>query len=82
MLLPTVSILTTIFASADNDDEYTKANLREPSNTTVGNTMDCCSISLPFKNADTTIALVITACANLDLNLFDFAVDREACLSG
>lgn len=78
MLMPTVPILPPSFASMDDDDEYTRINLQVLRNTTVGNIMDCCSISLPYTYAEATIGVMLTACAGHDLSLLDFSKTAES----
>ena len=80
MLLPTVSILPPTFASMQDDDEYSRINVQVLRNTSAGNVMDCCSISLPYTHNGNTIGVMLTACAGHDLSLLNFAQPIEKLL--
>ncbi len=82
LLLPTVPILPPTFESLEDDDEYTRVNLQVLRNTSVGNVMDCCSISLPYTYGEATMGVMLTACANHDLSLLELAAECEGVFCG
>jgi len=81
LLLPTVPILPPTFAAFTSDDNYTRINTQVLRNTTIGNVLDCCSVSLPHTHAGATIGVMLTACANQDFNLLALAQSCEGILS-
>lgn len=80
LLMPTVPILPPTFAEMESDEHYSRMNLQVLRNPSIGNVMDCCSVSLPFAHRNATIGVMMTACAGHDLALLDLAGKIEARL--
>ena len=80
VLLPTVAMVPPRFSDLENDDEYSRINLKVLRNTSMGNVMDCCSIPLPFSASDTTIGVMLSACVDHDLSLLRLADECEMIL--
>lgn len=81
LLMPTAPILPPSFLSLEDDDEYNRVNLQVLRNTSIGNVMDCCSISLPYTTTNATIGVMLTTVANHDLSLLELASSCEDCLT-
>jgi len=78
LLMPTVPILAPSVASLEDDAEYGRVNLQVLRNPSIGNVMDCCSVSLPFSGDGKTIGIMLTATAGLDHGLLALAARCEA----
>lgn len=76
LLMPTVPILPPGFASMEDDAEYSRVNLQVLRNPSIGNVMDCCSISLPYRHEGITMGVMLTAVADHDQSLLNLA---ESC---
>lgn len=81
LLLPTTPIMPPSFASMEDDAEYSRMNLLALRNPTIGNIMDCCSISLPYKHQRNTVGIMFTATAGYDLSLLELANRVEGIFS-
>lgn len=78
LLLPTVPIMPPSMADLEaNDDEYYRVNMQVLRNPSIANIMDGCSISLPYKSANDTIGIMLTANALHDYALLDVAKSCE-----
>lgn len=60
-------------ARRKNPDEYGCVNIQVLRNPSIGNVMDCCSISLPFKHNGATIGVMLTAVSGHDIRLLNLA---------
>lgn len=78
LLMPTVTIKPPLIKDCNDTAFYDKANLISLKNTTLANFMNGCSISIPFKNRDTTLGIMINGSTNMDQNLLDIGTVIEA----
>ena len=81
LLMPTVTIKPPLIKDCNDTAFYDKANLISLKNTTLANFMNGCSISIPFKNKDTTLGLMINGSTNMDQNLLDIGTVIEEILN-
>jgi aspartyl-tRNA(Asn)/glutamyl-tRNA(Gln) amidotransferase subunit A len=81
LLMPTVTIKPPLIKDCDDIAFYDKANLISLKNTTLANFMNGCSISIPFKNRDTTLGIMINGSTNMDQNLLDIGKVIEEILN-
>ena len=81
LLMPTVTIKPPLIKDCDDIAFYDKANLISLKNTTLANFMNGCSISIPFKNRDTTLGIMINGSTNMDQNLLDIGTVIEEILN-
>ncbi len=77
LLMPTTPILPPSLESMKDDDEYGRVNLQVLRNPSIGNVMDCCSISLPFKHNGVIIGVMLTAISKHDVSLLNLANKLE-----
>jgi len=77
LLMPTVPILPPSLKSMEDDDEYGRVNLQVLRNPSIANVLECCSISLPFKDQSASIGIMLTATAGHDINLLNLAEKIE-----
>ncbi|GAA0426384.1 amidase [Cocleimonas flava] len=73
LLLPTVAILPPSFSEVENDDDYHRLNILSLRNTSLGNVMNGCSISIPFKYKGQTLGLMLTGINGEDIHLLEKA---------
>lgn len=73
LLMPTTPILPPSFKTMESDEEYGRINIQVLRNPSIGNLMDCCSISLPCTNDGATIGVMLTATRGHDLSLLNLA---------
>jgi aspartyl-tRNA(Asn)/glutamyl-tRNA(Gln) amidotransferase subunit A len=80
LAMPTSAIVPPRIADLiDDDDAFTKANLRALRNCTLINYTDGCSISLPVERAgEPPVGLMLTAAGGSDHHLFEVAAGVEA----
>ena len=81
LLMPTVTIKPPLIKDCDDIAFYDKANLISLKNTTLANFMNGCSISIPFKNKETTLGIMINGSTNMDQNLLDIGTVIEEILN-
>ena len=81
LLMPTVTIKPPLIKDCNDTAFYDKANLISLKNTTLANFMNGCSISIPFKNKDTTLGIMINGSTNMDQNLLDIGTVIEEILN-
>ena len=81
LLLPTVPILPPKLSIFSDDDIYNQINLQVLRNPSIANTMDGCSISLPFIHKHNTIGVMLTATAYHDESLLELAQECELLFS-
>ncbi len=81
LLLPTTPILAPELSAFDDDDDYYRLNLLTLRNPTLGNVLNGCSISLPFKSGAETIGVMLTAPGGFDHSLLEVAKVCEGALS-
>ena len=81
LLMPTVTIKPPLIKDCDDIAFYDKANLISLKNTTLANFMNGCSISIPFKNRDTTLGIMINGSTNMDQKLLDIGTVIEEILN-
>ena len=82
LLFPTVAIVPPTIAEVDNDDVYGPTNLLCLRNTSVGNFLDRCSISLPcHRNGEAPVGLMLTGARGADDWLFRAAKTVEDILA-
>lgn len=82
LLFPTVAIVAPTIAEVDNDDTYGPTNLLCLRNTSVGNFLDLCSISLPcHRDGDAPVGLMLTGMRGQDASLFRAAKAVEGILT-
>lgn len=83
LLLPTCPIVPPPIASLDDVAEYTRVNLLSLRNTTLGNFLDCCAISMPCHRAgEAPVGLMLMGRAMEDAKLFRTAAGVEAAIAG
>jgi len=81
LLMPTIPIMPPSLESMADDEEYGRVNLQVLRNPSVGNVMDCCSISLPFRHDGATIGVMLTVVSGHDRSLLRLAEKVEAVLA-
>ena len=81
LLMPTVTIKPPLIKDCNDTAFYDKANLISLKNTTLANFMNGCSISIPFRNRDTTLGIMINGSTNMDQNLLDIGTVIEEILN-
>ena len=81
LLLPTVPILPPKLSIFSSDEVYTQINLQVLRNPSIANTIDGCSISLPFTHETNTIGVMLTATAYHDESLLELAQECELLFS-
>lgn len=81
LLMPTVTMKPPLIKDCDDIAFYDKANLISLKNTTLANFMNGCSISIPFKNRDTTLGIMINGSTNMDQKLLDIGTVIEEILN-
>jgi len=81
LLMPTVTIKPPLIKDCNDTAFYDEANLISLKNTTLANFMNGCSISIPFKNRDTTLGIMINGSTNMDQNLLDIGTVIEEILN-
>ena len=81
LLLPTVPILPPKLSIFSNDEVYSQINLQVLRNPSIANTIDGCSISLPFTHETNTIGVMLTATAYHDESLLELAQECELLFS-
>ena len=81
LLMPTVTIKPPLIKDCNDTAFYDKANIIALKNTTLANFMNGCSISIPFKNRDTTLGIMINGSTNMDQNLLDIGTVIEEILN-
>lgn len=81
LLMPTTPIMPPSLASMADDEVYGRVNLQVLRNPTIGNVMDCCSISLPFQHDGATIGVMLTAISGHDISLLRLAERVEGLLA-
>ncbi len=78
LLLPTTPILPPNFDVFESDEEYARINLQVLRNPSIGNVMDGCSISIPYKHDGATIGVMLTATNGFDIELLALAEEIES----
>jgi aspartyl-tRNA(Asn)/glutamyl-tRNA(Gln) amidotransferase subunit A len=82
LLLPTCPILPAPIAALDDEAEYNRVNLLSLRNTTLGNFLDRCAISLPCHRAgEAPVGLMLMGETMGDAKLFAIAAGVEAALA-
>jgi aspartyl-tRNA(Asn)/glutamyl-tRNA(Gln) amidotransferase subunit A len=83
LLLPTCPIVPPPIASLDDEAEYNRVNLLSLRNTTLGNFLDRCAISLPCHGGgEAPVGLMLMGETMGDARLFAIAAGVEAALAG
>ena len=83
LMLPTCPIVPPPIAELDDVAEYTRVNLLSLRNTTLGNFLDRCAISLPCHRAgEAPVGLMLMGQTMADAQLFAVAAGVEAALAG
>lgn len=80
LLLPTTPILAPDLTAFEKDEEYYRLNLLTLRNPSLGNVLNGCSISLPFKFEEETIGVMLTAPGGYDHSLLNIAKDCTQAL--
>lgn len=81
-IAPTVAIVPPTIASLEDDDTYFSTNILTLRNTSVGNFLDRCSISLPCHQAgDAPVGFMLTGRHGDDHHLFNVANTVERLIS-
>jgi aspartyl-tRNA(Asn)/glutamyl-tRNA(Gln) amidotransferase subunit A len=81
LAMPTCPLIPPAIAALDGEDEYNRVNLLQLRNTTIGNFLDCCAISLPCHQPGTApVGLMLMRPAMGDAALFAIAAAVEAAL--
>ena len=82
LLYPTVAIVAPAIADVDDEAAYGPTNLLCLRNTSVGNFLDRCSISLPcHREGGAPVGLMLTGARGQDARLFDCAKAVETTLA-
>jgi aspartyl-tRNA(Asn)/glutamyl-tRNA(Gln) amidotransferase subunit A len=82
LLMPTCPLIPPAIAALDDADEYNRVNQLQLRNTTVGNFMDRCAISLPCHRAgEAPVGLMLMGETMGDARLFRIAAAVEAAMS-
>lgn len=81
LLLPTVAILPPALADLERDEDFNRLNMLALRNTTMVNVGDGCSISLPWREGEDTIGIMISAPGGRDPELLALAARLETVLS-
>ncbi len=82
MMLPTCPIVPPPIAQLDDVAEYTRVNLLSLRNTTLGNFLDRCAISLPcHRPGEAPVGLMLMGQTMADAKLFAIAAGVEAALA-
>lgn len=81
LLLPTTPILAPELSAFEKDEEYYRLNLLTLRNPSLGNVLNGCSISLPFKSGEETIGVMLTAPGGYDHSLLQIAKTCADALS-
>ena len=69
--LPTVMIIPPPVAALDSDQDYTRFNSMSLRNTSVGNFLDCCALSIPVNEPGSApVGLMLMGAWGQDQNLF------------
>ena len=81
-VLPSVAIIPPTIASLADDGDFMRTNLLCLRNTTVGNFLDACAISLPaHAPGEAPVGLMLQALAGQDRALFSVAQSVERVLA-
>ncbi|MEQ9640055.1 MAG: amidase [Alphaproteobacteria bacterium] len=82
MLLPTVPVVAPRIADLADDDAYATQNMAMLRNSSVGNFLDRCGISLPIHETGTLpVGLMLMGETGADATLLDLAAGMEAVLA-
>jgi aspartyl-tRNA(Asn)/glutamyl-tRNA(Gln) amidotransferase subunit A len=82
LLLPTCPTVPAPIAALDDEAEYNRVNLLSLRNTTLGNFLDRCAISLPcHREGDAPVGLMLMGETMGDAKLFAIAAGVEAALA-
>ena len=82
MVCPTVPLVPPRIAEVAEDAEYARINLLLLRNTSVGNFLDRCSISIPcHAEGEAPVGLMLTGEYMADARLFQVAAAVEAALA-
>ena len=81
-LLPTVAVVAPKLSDLEQDSEYDRINLLCLRNTSLGNVLNGCSISLPFCFQQEPMGLMLTAGNGKDQALLDLAKQLEPIVKG
>jgi aspartyl-tRNA(Asn)/glutamyl-tRNA(Gln) amidotransferase subunit A len=80
-IMPTVAIVPPTIEYVDNDKTYFPTNMMTLRNTSVGNFLDRCSISLPcHKKGEAPVGFMLTGRHGDDRHLFQVSKTVEQCL--
>jgi aspartyl-tRNA(Asn)/glutamyl-tRNA(Gln) amidotransferase subunit A len=72
-LLPTVAVVPPKLTDFEENAEYDRLNLLCLRNTSLGNVMNGCSVSLPFQHQNEPMGLMMTAGNGMDQKILDLA---------
>jgi aspartyl-tRNA(Asn)/glutamyl-tRNA(Gln) amidotransferase subunit A len=82
LLMPTVAITPPTFEALKEDSEYNRINLLCLRNTSLGNVLNGCSLSLPFKTPkQEPMGVMLTAQNGHDAELLSLGAQLEAALA-
>jgi aspartyl-tRNA(Asn)/glutamyl-tRNA(Gln) amidotransferase subunit A len=81
LVMPTCPLVPPRIADLDDENEYNRVNLLQLRNTTIGNFLDRCAISLPLPG-DAPVGLMLMGETMGDARLFAIAAAVEAALAG
>jgi aspartyl-tRNA(Asn)/glutamyl-tRNA(Gln) amidotransferase subunit A len=83
LAMPTCPLIPPRIADLDDEAEYTRANLLQLRNPTIGNFLDRCAISLPcHRPGEAPVGLMLMGETMGDARLFRIAAGVEAALAG
>lgn len=81
LLMPTCPLIPSPIAALDDADEYNRVNQMQLRNTTIGNFMDRCAISLPcHRPGEAPVGLMLMGETMGDARLFAIAAAVEAAI--
>jgi aspartyl-tRNA(Asn)/glutamyl-tRNA(Gln) amidotransferase subunit A len=82
LIMPTCPLVPPPIAALDNEDEYNRVNLLQLRNTSAGNFLDRCAISLPCERpGEAPVGLMLMGETLGDARLFAVAAAVEAALA-
>jgi aspartyl-tRNA(Asn)/glutamyl-tRNA(Gln) amidotransferase subunit A len=83
VLLPTCPLVPAPIATLDHDAEYTRVNMLQLRNPSIGNFLDRCAISLPcHREGDAPVGLMLMGETMGDAWLFRVAAAVEQAIRG
>jgi aspartyl-tRNA(Asn)/glutamyl-tRNA(Gln) amidotransferase subunit A len=82
LIMPTCPLVPPPIAALDDEAEYNRVNILQLRNTTIGNFLDRCAISLPCQRpGEPPVGLMLMGETMADARLFRIAAGVEAALA-